>query len=69
LLGSAVLAAALVRLFSDCIAEFSAAFQRLDVYRAVPPELNDAKVRDEILAQGTATAAASARCDSATATC
>lgn len=52
-----------VRLFSDCIAEIAAVYRRLDVHRTTPPDLEDAKVRDGILAEATATAAAAARCD------
>jgi len=52
-----------VRLFSDCIAELNGVYRRLDAHRAKPPDLGDTKIRDEILAEAGATAAATARCD------
>ena len=50
-------------LFSDCIAEISAAYQRLDVYRTHRPDLNDSATASKILKVSNDTIAALDRCD------
>jgi hypothetical protein len=52
-----------IRLFSDCIAEAGAAYERLDVHRLSAPKLNEAGVREEIVSAAAAAEASLARCD------
>ena len=52
-----------IRLFSDCIAEASAAYERLDVYRTQAPDLAILGTRDSILVDAAGTEAALKRCD------
>jgi hypothetical protein len=52
-----------LRLFTDCILEFSAAQARLDRFRSGPPNLRDALIIAEIAAAAKAGRAALARCD------
>jgi hypothetical protein len=52
-----------LRLFTDCILEFSAAQARLDRFRGGPPNLRHAPIVAEIAAAAKASRAALARCD------
>ena len=52
-----------IHLFSDCIAEASAAYERLDVHRTVPPDLANPRLRDSIITDAAGTEAALNRCN------
>jgi hypothetical protein len=52
-----------VRLFSDCIEEASAAYERLDAHRAMPPDLANPEVRGGIVKDAAGTEAAINRCN------
>ena len=52
-----------IRLFSDCIAELSQAYARLDVHRVSAPDLGNPSVRDAVLTAGRGAEAAARRCD------
>jgi hypothetical protein len=52
-----------IRLFSDCIAEVTAAYGQLDVYRQKPPDLTDQTSADRIARFANDTIAAINRCD------
>jgi hypothetical protein len=52
-----------IRLFSDCIADITAAYERLDVYRLKRPDLADASTAERIVAYSSGTIAALNRCD------
>lgn len=52
-----------IRLFSDCIAEVTAAYERLDVFRLETPDLADAVVAGRITAAAAGTAESLMRCD------
>jgi hypothetical protein len=52
-----------IRLFSDCIAEVSEAYERLDPFRRNPPDLADAGTAAAIVAAAMETVAALRRCE------
>jgi hypothetical protein len=52
-----------IRLFSDCIAEITVAYERLDVFRTRAPVLADATVADRIKRDAAGTIDALVRCD------
>jgi hypothetical protein len=52
-----------IRLFSDCIAEAGAVYERLDVHRVRPPNLHSSAAREAIVSAAAATEAALKRCD------
>jgi hypothetical protein len=52
-----------IRLFSDCIAEITVAYERLDVFRTRAPALADAATADRIKRDMAGTIDALARCD------
>ena len=52
-----------IRLFSDCIAEARAVYERLDVHRARAPNLQNSAIRKTIISTAAATEAAYKRCD------
>jgi hypothetical protein len=52
-----------IRLFSDCIAEITAAYERLDGYRLKRPDLADASISERIVSSANGTIVALDRCD------
>jgi len=52
-----------IRLFSDCIADITAAYERLDGYRLKRPDLTDASTAEKIVRASNGTTAALDRCD------
>ena len=52
-----------IRLFSDCIAEITAAYERLDGYRLKRPDLADASISERIVSHRNGTIVALERCD------
>ena len=52
-----------IRLFSDCIAEITVAYEQLDRHRLNRPDLADPSVAESILGQSNRTIAALERCD------
>jgi hypothetical protein len=52
-----------IRLFSDCIAQVGAAYERLDVHRVRPPNLHSSAIREAIISAAAATEIALKRCD------
>ena len=52
-----------IRLFSDCIADITAAYERLDGYRLKRPDLADASAAEKIVRASNGTIAALDRCD------
>jgi hypothetical protein len=52
-----------IRLFSDCIAEVGAAYERLDRFRRDAPDLADRALGEEIVGLASEAGAALARCD------
>jgi len=51
------------RLFSDCIVELSATYERLDVYRVNRPNLNDSSTAERVIKASNDTVAALDRCN------
>jgi hypothetical protein len=52
-----------IRLFSDCIAEVTAAYRRLDVYRQRPPDLNDRATAERVATLANDTVTALSQCE------
>jgi hypothetical protein len=52
-----------IRLFSDCIADITAAYERLDGYRLKRPDLADGSTGEKIVTASDGTIAALERCD------
>lgn len=53
-----------IRLFSDCIVEASAVYERFDIYRTRTPNLEDTATAGDVIAAAAAAAVAYRRCDS-----
>ena len=52
-----------IRLFSDCIGELSAAYERLDRYRLKPPDLKEGAAAEDVIRASQGTIVALDRCE------